>query len=123
MANEPSVSSRLGEFVATFRSDDLPDTMRHEAKRSLLNFFGVALGGWEDPAGGIALRVVEPLAGKPEATVIGLGKRLDILNAAFMNGLNANVLEFDDTHMPTVIHPTSPVAPPLLALAERARVS
>ena len=54
VAQETSVSSRLGEFVATFRSDDLPDTMRHEAKRSLLNFFGVALGGWEDPAGGIA---------------------------------------------------------------------
>ena len=63
------------------------------------------------------------MAGKPTATVIGYPQRLDILNAAFMNALNANVLEFDDTHMPTVIHPTSPVAPPLFALAEGTRVS
>jgi 2-methylcitrate dehydratase PrpD len=118
-----SVSARLGEFVATFHADAMPDAIRHEAKRSLLNFFGVALGGRIDPAGKIALRVIVPLAGKPEATVIGYTGRLDILNAAFMNALNANVLEFDDTHMPTVIHPTSPVAPPLLALAERERTS
>src|SRR5262249_59709140 len=120
-APEMSVSARLGEFVATFRADDLPDTMRHEAKRSLLNFFGVALGGRFDPAGDVAFKVVAPLAGKPEATAIGYGQRLDILNATFMNALNANVLEFDDTHMPTVIHPTSPVAPPLFALPQRTR--
>ena len=120
-ASEMSVSARLGEFVATFRSDDMPATMRHEAKRSLLNFFGGALGGRFDPAGDIAFKVVAPLAGKPEATAIGYDQRLDILSAAFMNALNANVLEFDDTHMPTVIHPTSPVAPPLFALAERTR--
>src|SRR5205085_4626848 len=36
---------------------------------------------------------------------------------------SANVLEYDDTHLPTVIHPGAPVAPGLLALAERHPVS
>lgn len=118
-----SASARLGTFVTGFRGQDLPEAMRHEARRAILNFFGVALGGWFDPAGEVALKVIAPMAGKPAATVIGRPQRLDILNAAFMNALNANVLEFDDTHMPTVIHPTSPVAPALFALAEGARVS
>jgi 2-methylcitrate dehydratase PrpD len=118
-----TASARLGAFVAGFRGQDLPDAMRHEAKRAILNFFGVALGGWLDPAGATALEVIAPMAGKPAASVIGSAQRLDMLNAAFMNALNANVLEFDDTHMPTVIHPTAPVAPPLFALAEGARVS
>jgi 2-methylcitrate dehydratase PrpD len=123
-ANEPSsVSAGFGAFIAGFNTDDMPQAMRHEAKRSILNYFGVALGGGYDPAGATALKVIEPMAGNPVATVIGFDKRLDILNATFMNALNANVLEFDDTHMPTIIHPTAPVAPPLFALAERSRIS
>jgi 2-methylcitrate dehydratase PrpD len=118
-----SASARLGAFITGFRGQDLPKAMRHEAKRAILNFFGVALGGRFDPAGETAIKVIEPMAGKPAATLIGHPQRFDILNATFMNALNANVLEFDDTHMPTVIHPTSPVAPPLFALAEGARVS
>ena len=108
-----SASARLGAFITGFRGQDLPKAMRHEAKRAILNFFGVALGGRFDPAGETAIKVIEPMAGKPAATLIGHPQRFDILNATFMNALNANVLEFDDTHMPTVIHPTSPVAPPL----------
>ena len=114
-----SASARLGAFVIGFDGQDLPEAIRHEAKRAILNFFGVVLGGWFDPAVEIALKVIAPMAGKPAATVIGFPQRLDILNAAFMNALSANVLEFDDTHMPTVIHPTSPVASPLFAIAER----
>ena len=118
-----SASALLGRFVTGFRAQDLPEAIRHEAKRAILNFFGVALGGRFDPAGETALGIIAPMAGQSAATVIGFPQRLDILNAAFMNALNANVLEFDDTHMPTVIHPTAPVAPPLFAIAEGTRVS
>lgn len=44
---------------------------------------------------------------------------MDAANAAFFNAMAANGLEFDDTHQPTVIHPSAPVLPPLLALADR----
>jgi 2-methylcitrate dehydratase PrpD len=118
-----SASMQLGTFVAGFHGGDLPKAMRHEAKRAILNFFGVALGGWFDSAGETAIKVIKPTVGRPTATLIGSALRFDILNASFMNALNANVLEFDDTHMPTVIHPTAPVAPPLFALAERSRIS
>jgi 2-methylcitrate dehydratase PrpD len=118
-----SASMQLGDFVARFPRGNLPQAMQHEAKRAILNFFGVALGGWFDSAGETAVKVIKPMVGTPTATVIGSTLRFDILNASFMNALNANVLDFDDTHMPTVIHPTAPVAPPLFALAESMRIS
>jgi 2-methylcitrate dehydratase PrpD len=117
-----SYSASLGAFVANFKAGSLPKAVVHEAKRSILNHFGVALGGRFDAAGEIAFRVIAPLSGKPDTTVIGYDQKLDMLSASFMNALNANVLEFDDTHMPTVIHPTAPVAPPLFALAEKTRL-
>src|SRR5262249_9347660 len=50
-------------------------------------------------------------------------ERLDALSAAFLNAASANVLDFCDTHVLTVIHPTAPVAPSLFALGELRRVS
>ena len=42
---------------------------------------------------------------------------MDILNAALINGISSHVLDFDDTQA-EAIHPSSPVLPALLALAE-----
>jgi 2-methylcitrate dehydratase PrpD len=35
-----------------------------------------------------------------------------------MNGITSHVFDFDDTHLPTIIHPSGPVASALFALAE-----
>jgi len=43
--------------------------------------------------------------------------------AAFLNAAAINVFDFDDTHAGTIIHPTAPVAPAALALAETRRLT
>jgi 2-methylcitrate dehydratase PrpD len=108
----------LGRFIAASRWEDLSPALRHEGKRSLLNFFGGALGVAQDPAVQGAIQVMAPFSGPDRATVIGRSERLDAMGASFVNTVAANLLDFDDTHLETVIHPTAPVAPPLLALAE-----
>jgi 2-methylcitrate dehydratase PrpD len=112
------VTRRLAEFVAGSQWRDIPPAVRHEGMRSLLNFVGCALGGCGDEAMGLAIRVLTPYFGPAQASVIGRSERPDILNAAFLNAVGANVLEYDDTHLPTVMHPAAPVVPGLLALAE-----
>jgi 2-methylcitrate dehydratase PrpD len=92
--------------------------LRHEAKRSLLNFAGCALGVARTEPVEMAMRVLHPLSGPPQAGLIGRPERLDMLSAAFINAVSSNLLDYDDTHLATVIHPTAPVAPGVLALAE-----
>jgi 2-methylcitrate dehydratase PrpD len=46
-----------------------------------------------------------------------------VLHAALLNGISSHVLDFDDTHAQTTIHPAAPVAPTILALAEYQEVS
>jgi hypothetical protein len=53
----------------------------------------------------------------PQAHLIGRRERLDCLHAALVNGMSAHVLDFDDTHLRTLLHPSVPVASSLLALA------
>jgi 2-methylcitrate dehydratase PrpD len=109
----------FGRFVIATTWDDVPAKIRHEGKRSLLNFIGCAMGSAADPAIETAVGVLRTFAGGPAATVIGRPERMDALNASFLNAVSANLLDFDDTHLRTVIHPTAPVAPPVLALAEQ----
>ena len=46
-----------------------------------------------------------------------------MFHAALVNGISSHVLDFDDTHLKTVIHPGGPVIPALLVLAERQPIS
>ncbi len=117
------VTSTWGNFLARSCWVDIPASVRHEAKRSLLNFVATSLGAAGRPDLDRLIRLLAPFSGPPRATLFGRTQRLDILNAAFMNAISGNLLDFDDTHLETVIHPTAPVGPPLFALAEERGLS
>jgi len=118
-----AVTAGLARFVAASRWEDIPAAVRHESKRALLNIVGAAFAGCRHAAVDHAIAVLAPFSGPTEASILGRGERADALTAAFVNAAAANVLDFCDTHHPTIIHPTAPVAPALLALAERKRSS
>lgn len=115
---ELSTTATLTRFIAQCRWEDVPEQVRHEAKRSLMNFFAVALAPAQDTTLDIALRTYRRFSANEHASVIGRTARVDALTAAALNAMSANVYDFDDTHFPTIIHPTAPVAPALFALAE-----
>ena len=70
-----------------------------------------------------AVAALSPFFGPPQATLFGRPERTDVLHAALLNGIGSHVLDFDDTHIETAIHPAAPVAPAILALAEHRGVS
>ncbi|WP_324417458.1 MmgE/PrpD family protein [Bradyrhizobium sp.] len=107
----------MAELVAATSWADIA-SQQHEAKRSILNFFATAIGSAHDPAVTIASRTLSPFSGGATSTIIGRTERLDAMGAAFVNAISANLLDFDDTHPETIIHPAAPVAAPVLALAE-----
>jgi 2-methylcitrate dehydratase PrpD len=110
-------SATLANFVAAASWTDVAG-QSHEAKRSILNFFATALGSAFDPAVTAALKTLSPFSGAATSAIIGRPERLDALGAAFVNAISANLLDFDDTHLDTIIHPAAPVAAPVLALAQ-----
>ena len=123
MLPRPGATKTLARFVAETKWETLPDHVRHEAKRALLNFFAVTIAGCRTEPVELALQSLAEFSGGKQATIIGRSERIDALSAAFLNGAGANVFDYCDTHLPTVVHPTSPVAPALLSLAEMRRVA
>lgn len=114
----PGVTRTLADLPLRLRWDELPPQVRHEAKRSLVNFFACALAGVGDPAVKVAARVLARTGPAGDCTVIGSRQRFAPLQAASLNAMSANVFDFDDTHLPTILHPTAPVAPVVFALAQ-----
>ena len=117
MTDPAAVTRTLARYVVNAQYDDIPEDVRHEARRALLNWLGCAIGASHHETIDRALAALAPFAGAPQAAVLGRSERLDILNAAFLNGVSSHVLDFDDTHE-KAIHPSAPVYPALLALGE-----
>lgn len=117
------ISAQLCEFALSCRWEDIPEPVRREAVRSLVNGFGTALGGAGDEGVRRLAAAMLRFSAAPTATVIGRRERADALTASFLNGAAVNVFDYDDTHEGTIIHPTAPVLPVVVALAEQAPVT
>ena len=114
---KPGITESLARHVTATRWDDIPSQVAHQAKRSLINFFAVALAGARSrPIETTLQSLIEFSGGRPVA-LIGRSERIDALSAAFLTAAAANVDDFCDTHTTTVIHPTAPVAGALFAYA------
>jgi 2-methylcitrate dehydratase PrpD len=79
---------------------------------------GCALGAIDDASARHVMQVSLRLSGCNDSSVVGRDANLDPVNAALVNGVAANALDYDDMHAPTLIHPTGPIAAAGLALAE-----
>ncbi|MGZ5171571.1 MAG: MmgE/PrpD family protein [Burkholderiales bacterium] len=118
-----TITLKLAQLLHASTPADIPAHVVHEAKRALVNWIGTALGGCRDEGVKVALETISEFADCGQATVIGHRLRLDSLNAALINGISSNILDFDDTHARIVVHPTASIACALLALCEARSVS
>src|SRR2546427_10092063 len=93
----PDISRRLAHHIVSTNFDQLSAAVRKEGSRTLLNWIGCALGGSKHEAVGIAVSALSPFSGPAQASLLGRTERLDIMNAALINGIASHVLDYDDT--------------------------
>lgn len=114
-----SVTKKLVKFILDTNFDDLPKKVIEHTKLCILDWIGVTLAGSLEPPSKIIASIVEEMAGREEATVVGMGLKTSCVNAALANGVTGHSTELDDIHEEAVIHPAVPVVPAALAVAER----
>lgn len=118
-----SVTEQLANNIIASRLDTIPQDVRHEGKRALLNIVGCALGGADHPSMDITMAALGPYSGAPVASVLGRRERFDPLLASILNGFSTHIHDYDDTLPKNYIHATSPVASALFAYASANKVS
>lgn len=115
----PSLSLEvLGSWVAGITAAQLPEEVLAKSVDGLVDTLGVALAGSLHDAAGAVGDLVDDLAGKPEATLLGGARRSSASLAALHNSYLAHVLDFDDTHLDAIVHVNAPVFGACLGLAE-----
>jgi 2-methylcitrate dehydratase PrpD len=112
------VMDALVEFVLGLETASLPRDIVDAAERSVTDWLGTALRGAREPLAEALGAVVAAAGGEAQATVVGRGRRTSALFAALANGAQGHALDFDDTHLPSIVHGAASVAPVALAVGE-----
>lgn len=136
-AEPGSLTAYVADFVASRRYANLPVEVVQLGKKSILDGLGLALAGSVAKSGTILRRHLQGLgcAGpqgsaalrRGAACVIGSSLRVPARFAAFANGTAIHADDYDDTQLAVakdrvyglLTHPTAPVLPAVLAVAER----
>jgi 2-methylcitrate dehydratase PrpD len=96
-----------------------PEWCIHEAKRTLINIIGVSLSASTDAPSLALTEWADGQGSNHDSTIIGHVVRASPENAALVNGFLGHLHDYDDTHFPTILHPSAPIWPAILAMAEK----
>ncbi len=119
--SDMTIAQQLAEWAAGLDLSDVPENVRHAARRCIIDTLGVAVAGSRTP---VAQRIAAHLSeqyGSGPCTVLGTGQHSSATGAALANGTSAHALDFDDTSYAGILHGSTIVLPAVLAAAEHAR--
>lgn len=119
----PSVIERLAAYAAGLSFAQLPPRTVAAARRAILDTLGVTLAGAREQTAVRARTLIAHRRPSQEASLIGTAGSASIEDAALLNGIAAHALDYDDLNGSLSGHPSAPVLPAALALAERERAS
>lgn len=122
-ASNDIATGPLVQFVHGLRFSDLPQPVRRESTRALLDAVGCAVGGARHEIVDRAHNALRPFSGAPTTTILGRAEQSDPLHAVLINGLAGAAHSFFDTYSEALLHPGGTVACVLLAICERIPVN
>jgi 2-methylcitrate dehydratase len=117
---QASMAEMLARYAAELKYEDLPEDIVRTAKRTILDTFGCAFGGYSAGPSQIAIKLASDVTAKRAATVLCNGIKTSPDLAAFANGVMIRYLDFNDAFVSFTHgagHPSDTIAA-LLAAAE-----
>lgn len=123
-----SMSARMAQFAHGLRLEAIPAPVQHLARLHLADAIGVGLAASRVPSHRKFLEQLRsewsgPSGGDGAATVFGFAGGVAPPVAALLNGTSIHSLEYDDTHMASIVHGSSLIVPVVLAAAEANELS
>ncbi|MDN3449603.1 MmgE/PrpD family protein [Planococcus sp. APC 3906] len=117
------VTKQLVENILKTTMEEIPEEVKIHGKKSLYNWMGVAIGAAHHPSVDMVLGLKEDIQSAEQVSIFGRTEKTDLLLASLINGMSSHIFDYDDTHLDTIHHPSGPVAPVVLALAEKMNLS
>jgi len=121
--SEATILEQLSAFTAALTYAALPEQVVASIKTRTMDTLGICLAALKLDTSQMALRMAAQWGGPEEAKAVGNSRRLPSSSAAFVNGILAHSLDFDDTHLPSILHPSASLVPATLAVGEQVKAS
>lgn len=118
MNGEPTLGRALARFAAETTPASLPDAVVDSVKKRVLDTLGICVAASTLPTSAAARAYAAEQGGAEQAHAVGVVGRMPATFAGFVNGVLAHSLDYDDTHLPSVLHPSASIIPAALAAAE-----
>lgn len=115
----PRISETLSEFVARFDGRQMPADAKERAKLLMLDAIGIAFASSRFDFAHRSLLALQEF-GAGDSDLIGMSPRLNLRDAAMLNGILVHGLDYDDTYLPGSVHLTASSVPVALAVAANA---
>ena len=116
--SELTLAQQVARFAVNTRYEDLPEDVVASVGMRVLDTLGIAVAATDLDTSRAAIAWACEQGGTATATAIGVDVALPPMLAAFVNGVLAHSLDFDDTHLPSILHPSASVVPAALAAAQ-----
>ncbi|MEJ2866688.1 MmgE/PrpD family protein [Actinomycetospora sp. OC33-EN08] len=116
-------AQQVADLAVRVAAEGLPAELRDDLAARTVDLLGNCLAARREEPGRIVSAVVDEWGGRGAATSFATGELLPAPSAALVNGTLAHSLDFDDTHLPSVLHPSAAVLPAAFAAAEAAGAS
>lgn len=113
-----TLAERLADFALNLTPATLPEVVRERVGLHVLDVLGVALAASRAECAPALGHALERWHAHGPCTVMGAKGQVPAPLAALANGTLAHSLDFDDTHGPSITHPSAVVVPAVLAAAE-----
>ena len=113
-----SPSRQIARFAAGLSLADVPAPVLARAKLHILDALGLGIASTVQDYATSANAGVAAMSTGGACSVIGRAERLDMRDAALVNAVLIHGLDFDDTHLASIIHPTCTSLPAALAMGE-----
>jgi len=117
---QASWAEALARYAVALKYEDIPDDVVRTTKRTILDTFGCAFGGYTAGPSKIAIKLAADVSAKQPATVLFTGIKTSPDLAVFANGVMIRYLDFNDAFVSLTHgagHPSDTIAA-LLAAAE-----
>jgi len=116
-------SERIVDFALGLSQSRIPSDVLALARLHTLDALGVGIAASQ---GFVQQKMAQSLLGKEregDCTLLGHSTRTQSANATLLNGSFIHSLEYDDTHMASIVHGSSVIVPAALAAAEQHKLS
>jgi 2-methylcitrate dehydratase PrpD len=115
---DQTLAQQLAEFAAESTFERLPADVIDGVRKRVLDILGICVAALPLGTSTAVHDYLADQGGRGQARAIGIPDLLPASMAALGNGVLAHSLDYDDTHLPSVLHPSATVIPAALAAAE-----